>query len=102
MAALSSLDNLRCFLAAARALNFRRAARSVALTPTAFSQRIRQLEEQLGVQLFVRSTRSITLTELALTLIPAAERCLEAARDCERVGTTTSGHPAMDMTIGTR
>ena len=62
MGAIASLDTLRCFVAAARALNFRQAARSVALGPTAFSQRIKALEEQLGRQLFSRATRSVTLT----------------------------------------
>ena len=46
---LPSIDSLRCFQAAARLLNFRAAARSVALTPAALGQRIQKLEEQLGV-----------------------------------------------------
>ena len=43
--------------------NFRRAARRVALTPTALGQRIRGLEDQFGVALFYRTTRRVTLTE---------------------------------------
>jgi len=69
---LPSIESLRCFTAAAKLLNFRAAARSVALTPAAFGQRIKQLEEQLGTSLFHRTTRSVRLTESGLALLPAA------------------------------
>jgi len=100
---LPSIDSLRCFTAAAKLLNFRAAARSVALTPAAFGQRIKQLEEQLGAPLFQRTTRSVRLTESGLALLPAAERCLLAAGDCVRAGAAGSRSLApMDVTIGTR
>ena len=100
---LPSIDSLRCFTAAAKLLNFRAAARSVALTPAAFGQRIKQLEEQLGAPLFQRTTRSVRLTESGLALLPAAERCLLAAGDCVRAGSGGSRALApMDVTIGTR
>jgi DNA-binding transcriptional LysR family regulator len=102
MNVLSSLDSLRYFLAAARALNFRHAARSVALTPTAFGQRIKQLEEQLGTKLFVRTTRSVTLTEPGLALVPAAEQCVAAADVCARVGSSDRESLEMELTLGTR
>src|SRR3954463_5446158 len=79
---LPSIDSLRCFEAAARLLNFRAAARAVALTPAALGQRIQKLEEQLGVSLFRRTTRSVTLTEAGLSLLPYAEQCLTTAREC--------------------
>jgi DNA-binding transcriptional LysR family regulator len=97
-----SLDSLRCFLEAARTRNFRLAARVVALTPTAFGQRIKQLEDQLGARLFARTTRSITLTEHGLSLIPVAERCLTTAVECERIARGPAEHPPMDLTLGTR
>lgn len=100
---LPSIDSLRCFTAAAKLLNFRAAARSVALTPAAFGQRIKQLEEQLGSPLFHRTTRSVRLTDSGLALLPAAERCLLAAADCVRTGSAGSRSLApMDVTIGTR
>ena len=102
MSTLPSLDNLRCFLAASRVLNFRKAARAVALTPTAFGHRLKQLEDQLGAPLFVRTTRSVSLTEAGLALVPRAERCLEAAEACTRLGPDAGEHPPMDLTIGTR
>jgi len=100
---LPSIDSLRCFTAAAKLLNFRAAARSVALTPAAFGQRIKQLEDQLGAPLFHRTTRSVRLTDSGLALLPAAERCLLAAADCVRIAATGDKALApMDVTIGTR
>jgi DNA-binding transcriptional LysR family regulator len=102
MAAISSLDSLRCFLHAARQKNFRRAAHAVGLTPTAFSQRIKQLEDVIGTRLFARTTRSVALTEHGLALVPIAERCLAAADECAAVARGSTDHPPMDLTLGTR
>ena len=99
---LPSIESLRCFTAAAKLLNFRAAARSVALTPAAFGQRIKQLEEQLGAPLFSRTTRSVRLTESGLALLPAAERTLLAAAECVRSGSAGRSLVPMDVTIGTR
>ena len=79
---LPSLENLRCFLAAAEHLNFRRASESVNLTPAAFGQRIRQIEENLGYELFARTTRTVSLTEAGHRLIPAAKATLREAMAC--------------------
>lgn len=100
---LPSIDSLRCFAAAAKLLNFRAAARSVALTPAAFGQRIKQLEDQLGASLFQRTTRSVRLTDAGFALLPAAERCLLAAAECVRAGSEgTLSIAPMDVTLGTR
>lgn len=79
---LPSLENLRCFLAAAKHLHFRRAAEEVHLTPAAFGQRIRQLESQVGHALFERSTRSVKLTAHGQRLVPRAHKTLRDALDC--------------------
>jgi len=102
MAALPSLESLRCFVEAARLLNFRKAARKVALTPAAFGARIRQLEDQLGAPLFQRTTRVVTLTERGLALLPYAQRCLEAAEDCVRAARGDKGPPTTEIVLGTR
>lgn len=97
-----SLENLRCFLAAAQAPTFRAAARAVALTPAALSQRIRQLEHQLGARLFQRTTRSVSLTKAGLALVPAARTTLDAAAACV-AATREDRRPAgVELTIGTR
>jgi LysR family glycine cleavage system transcriptional activator len=99
---LPSIDNLRCFVAAAKTLNFRAAARSVALTPAAFGQRIHQLEDQLGVGLFHRTTRTVMLTSAGLALLPYAERALGAADECVRAARGDLGPVPMEIVLGTR
>ncbi|MBX7099047.1 MAG: LysR family transcriptional regulator [Myxococcaceae bacterium] len=79
---LPDLESLRCFEAGASRLNFRAASKQVALSPAAFSDRIRRLEEQVGTPLFTRSTRRVALTEAGHALWPRAREALEAARLC--------------------
>ena len=98
---LPSIENLQCFIAAASHLNFRRAAEQMALTPAAFGQRIRQLEEQLNVALFVRTTRHVELTDAGRRLIPVAEITIRDSRACIAAVIEDSEPPA-HITIGTR
>lgn len=99
---LPDLDSLRCFEAAAAHLNFRVAAERVALSPAAFSDRIRRLEEQLGARLFERSTRRVALTAAGRRLLPQARRCLEEARRCAAVVRDDGTAPPFALRIGTR
>ncbi|MCC6522313.1 MAG: LysR family transcriptional regulator [Polyangiaceae bacterium] len=99
---LPSIESLRCFASAARLLHFRAAARAVALTPAAFGQRIKQLEAELGTPLFVRTTRSVRLTEAGLALRPLADRALAAAAECVRVGRGAGAQAALELVLGTR
>ncbi|RNF86410.1 LysR substrate-binding domain-containing protein [Montanilutibacter psychrotolerans] len=68
---LPPLTALRAFEAAARHLSFKHAAAELSLTPTAISHQVRQLEDRLGVRLFVRGTRRVDLTEAGQSLYPA-------------------------------
>ena len=68
---LPPLAALRAFEAAARHLSFRHAAAELSLTPTAISHQVRQLEDRLGVSLFVRGTRRVDLTPAGQSLFPA-------------------------------
>lgn len=68
---LPPLTALRAFEAAARHLSFKHAAAELSLTPTAISHQIRQLEDRLGVPLFVRGTRRVDLTPAGQGLFPA-------------------------------
>lgn len=99
---LPPLDALRCFVEAARLLNFRAAARGVNLTPAALGQRIKQLEEMMSTQLFRRTTRSVVLTESGLALVPYAKRALAAAADCSRAGRGELGPSPIEIVLGTR
>lgn len=99
---LPDLDSLRCFVEAARVLNFRAAARAVHLTPAALGQRIRKLEGDLGVVLFRRTTRTVQLTEAGLALVPVARRAIEAAAACAPAARGDLGPVQMDLVVGTR
>ncbi len=63
-----SASSLKVFDAAARAGNFRAAADSLGVTPTAVSHQIAALEAQLGVSLFERRPRGVVLTEAGMRL----------------------------------
>lgn len=97
---LPDIDSLRCFEAAARHLSFRVAASEVALSAPAFSERIRRLEEDLEVTLFVRTTRQVGLTDAGVRLLPFARQAIAAARACIRA--THEGRAPFALTIGTR
>ena len=61
--ATTSLRGLRTFCVAARYTSFRAAAEALYVTPSAVSHQVRSLEEHLGIALFHRSSRDISLTE---------------------------------------
>ena len=86
---LPSLTALRAFEAAARLGSFKAAAQELSVTPGAISQSVRALEEDLGVALFHRTTRAVSLTEEGQVLHPDVTRsflCIQQAVD--RVATT--------------
>lgn len=68
------LQHLRYFIAAAEELNFRRAAERVHIDQTPLSRTIRDLEDQLGAQLFVRAPRKLHLTPAGLHLLKEARK----------------------------
>lgn len=68
---LPPLASLRAFEAAARHQSFRLAAQELSVTATAISHQVRQLEELLGVALFERQVRKVTLTAEGRQLFPA-------------------------------
>ena len=83
-ARLPSLNGLRAFEAAARHLSFTLAAAELNVTQTAISHQIRRLEQELGIKLFVRQNRALTLTAQASEYLPgvrAAFNDLKLATD---------------------
>ncbi|SDD93505.1 LysR family transcriptional regulator, glycine cleavage system transcriptional activator [Rhodospira trueperi] len=74
---LPPLTALRAFEAAARHGSFAQAADELAVTPTAISHQVRQLEETLGVALFERLPRGLRLTDQGRTLVPGLTRGLD-------------------------
>jgi len=61
--AMESFNALECFIRSAEVGSFAEAARRLSLTPAAVGKHVAQLEARLGVRLFQRSTRKLTLTE---------------------------------------
>jgi LysR family glycine cleavage system transcriptional activator len=83
-AKLPSLNGLRAFEAAARHLSFTQAAAELNVTQTAISHQIKRLEQELGVRLFLRQNRALTLTPKAAEYLPgvrAAFNDLKLATD---------------------
>jgi len=93
---MSSLDLIRLFLAVAEERSFTLAARRLNITPTAVSKGVRVLEKQHRVALFVRTTRSVALTEAGTTLQaalrPAVGQIDDAFSELSRHQSRPSGH----------
>ena len=77
---LPPLNALRAFEAIARHLSFAKAADELHVTPAALSHQIRALEEQLGLPLFHRRTRSIELTDAGRLIYPGLHAGFESVR----------------------
>lgn len=76
------LRQLKYFIYLAESLNFSEAAKNLCITQSTLSQQIRQLEGELGTQLFVRSSHSVDLTEAGMELLPYARNTLHSADIC--------------------
>lgn len=89
-----ALDGVEAFLGVAQHRSFRKAAAELGVTPSAISQAIRTLETRVGAALFMRTTRSVGLTEAGERFLsrakPAFEELVaasEAARDLGQLPT---------------
>ncbi|WP_137940381.1 LysR family transcriptional regulator [Chitinivorax sp. B] len=71
-----SLRHLRAFVAVACTESFTAAARNLCLTQSTLTKTIRELEEEVGLALFVRTTRSVTLTPDGSIFLPGMQRLL--------------------------
>ena len=104
--ALETLANLECFVRSAETGGFSAAARRLALTPAAVSRNVAILERNLGVRLFQRSTRKLTLTEAGERFLHAIEGNLENLQTAIANVATDRGEPAgvlkvsMGLTFG--
>lgn len=80
-----TVKQLRAFLAVAQSLSFAQACERLHLSQPALSLAIKSLEESLGGQLLVRTTRSVALTPEGETLLPLARRLLADWDNAEEV-----------------
>lgn len=78
---LPPLQSLRAFEAAARHLSFKEAAAELGVTPTAISHHVRLLEDTLGMPLFERRTRAVSLTSAGKDLYPVLRESFDAIAD---------------------
>lgn len=76
---------LRYFLVLADELHFGRAAERLAISQPPLSWNIQQLEQSIGAQLFVRSSRGVRLTQAGRALVPAAQALLAQADEAARL-----------------
>ncbi|MCU5782349.1 LysR family transcriptional regulator [Alcanivorax balearicus MACL04] len=78
---LPPLSALRAFEATARLRSAKKAAEELSVTPTAISHQLRQLEEHLGVPLFIRRPRQLTLTAQGQALRAVCTDAFDAIDD---------------------
>jgi len=90
-----ALDGIEAFLSVAEHRNFRRAAAELGVTPSAISQAVRTLERRLGAALFIRTTRSVGLTEVGERFLsrakPAFEELVVASEVARELGQRPAG-----------
>jgi DNA-binding transcriptional LysR family regulator len=90
-----ALDGVEAFLSVAQHRSFRRAAAELGVTPSAISQAVRALEARIGAALFIRTTRSVGLTEAGERFLsrakPAFEELVAASKVARDLGQRPSG-----------
>ncbi|MCA2406054.1 LysR family transcriptional regulator [Rhizobium leguminosarum bv. viciae 248] len=90
-----ALDGVEAFLSVAQHRSFREAAGELGVTPSAISQAVRALEERVGAVLFIRTTRSVGLTEAGerflLRAKPAFEELVAASEVARELGQRPAG-----------
>ena len=90
-----ALDGVEAALSVARHASFRKAASELGVTPSAVSQAVRTLEARVGVALFIRTTRSVGLTEAGQRFFeraaPAFDELIYAGEDARALGKRPSG-----------
>src|ERR1700735_4200808 len=90
-----ALDGVEVFLSVAQHRSFRQAAAELGVTPSAISQAIRALEARVGAALFIRTTRSVGLTEAGerffLRAKPAFEELVAASEVARDLGQRPTG-----------
>jgi DNA-binding transcriptional LysR family regulator len=90
-----ALDGVEAFLSVAQHRSFRRAAAELGVTPSAISQAVRALEARVGAALFMRTTRSVGLTEAGERFLsrakPAFEELVAASEVARNLGQRPAG-----------
>ena len=98
--AVMELRHLTAFLAVAEELHFGRAAKRLQMAQPPLSQQIRQLEKDLGVQLFERNTRSVRLTSAGQSFVDPARAVLDGVDAARRVAGAAGRGEYGRVTVG--
>jgi DNA-binding transcriptional LysR family regulator len=91
---------LEYFVAVAEEANFTRAAERVHISQSGVSAQVRQLERELGVDLFDRSGRSVQLTEVGAAVLPYACAALDAVEGARLAVDELAGFVRGQVTVG--
>jgi DNA-binding transcriptional LysR family regulator len=89
-----ALDGVEAVLSVAKHRSFRRAAADLGVTPSAISQAVRALEARVGAALFIRTTRSVGLTEAGERFISRAKPAFEELVAASEVARDLGQRPA--------
>src|ERR1700729_792754 len=91
----SALDGVEAFLSVAQHRSFRKAAAELGVTPSAMSQAVHAIEARIGAALFIRTTRSVGLTEAGERFLsrakPAFEELVAASETARELGQRPTG-----------
>lgn len=90
---MAYLDNIAVFVRVVELGSLSSAGRDMRISPAVASNRIKELEKQLGVRLFNRTTRQLMPTEHGRAFYEGAKRVLDAVAEAEAAVTALSGHP---------
>jgi DNA-binding transcriptional LysR family regulator len=94
------LRHLRYFVAVAEELHFRRAAERLHVAQPAISEQIRKLEAELGVPLFLRTSRNVQLTAAGTVLLDDARRILRQAEAAQHAARGAGGDERDRLRLG--
>lgn len=97
---METLSSIESFVRSAELGSFSAAARRLSLTPGGVSKNVAKLETDLGVRLFHRSTRSLTLTEAGEQFLAQVSGGLDTIQSAIANTSTVAGQPAGTLKVG--
>lgn len=100
---MDNFSSIECFVRSAEVGSFAEAARRLSLTPAAVGKSVAKLEARLGVRLFQRSTRSLTLTEAGHTFLGEVSASLNTIQNAVANLASAEGQPTgmLKVSMGT-